>query len=169
MSHWTAHPAVRTGSDLTIGERASDRLKRAMGTWSILGAVTAVILLWLAFVRDPGELHLNLGLSCMAAVQGIVLQIAANRGDRIASELAHHDFEADSASRQMLETLGTNFAALQAQHAEQGQQLARALRMLEAIVPKATGGPVHGGQQYIVGSGDRELFVPEPGGDPDAD
>jgi multidrug efflux pump subunit AcrA (membrane-fusion protein) len=31
---------------------------------------------------------LNLGLSCVAAVQGIILQIAANRGDRIASELA---------------------------------------------------------------------------------
>lgn len=85
---WDEHPHVRTGSDLSIGERASDLLKSAFGTWTMLGLVGAFVLAWLLFVNDPGELRLNLGLSCTAAVQGIILQIAANRGDRIASELA---------------------------------------------------------------------------------
>ena len=90
---WHAHPHVRSGEDLTVGERAADSLKHWMGTWSILGGVAAVIVFWLLAVRDPGELHLNLALSCMAGVQGFILQIAANRGDRIAAEVARgtHD------------------------------------------------------------------------------
>lgn len=85
---WEHHPHVRTGTDLDLGERASDALKMAFGTWTMLGLVSAFVVGWILFVHDPDELHLNLGLSCVAAVQGIILQIAANRGDRIASELA---------------------------------------------------------------------------------
>jgi uncharacterized membrane protein len=36
---------------------------------------------------------LNLGLSCLAAQQGGALRIAANRGDRISSEVALHTYE----------------------------------------------------------------------------
>lgn len=85
---WEEHPAVRSGKHLTVGERAADLLKRGMGTWSCLGLIVAVIgIFWTCF-KDPGHLNLNLGLSLVAAVQGVVLQISANRGDRIASELA---------------------------------------------------------------------------------
>lgn len=85
---WHEHPHVRTGDELSFSERAADLLKRWFGTWTILGVMAAVIAYWLLFVVDPGELKLNLALSCLASVQGIILQIAANRGDRIASELA---------------------------------------------------------------------------------
>lgn len=85
---WEEHPDVRTGKDLDFGERASDVLKFVFGTWTMLGLVGAFVVAWLLFMHDPGELRLNLGLSCTAAVQGIILQIAANRGDRISSELA---------------------------------------------------------------------------------
>ncbi|MGI0086027.1 MAG: hypothetical protein ACREBQ_13190 [Nitrososphaerales archaeon] len=68
-------------------------MKHWFGTWTVLGLIIAGILLWLGFVKDPGELHLNLGLSFLASVQGVVLQIAANRGDRISAELAQHTFE----------------------------------------------------------------------------
>lgn len=88
--HWHAHPAVRTGSDLSFGERAADRLKAAFGTWSLLGLIIGGITAWMLWVRDPGELHLNLALSFLASVQGVILQIAANRGDRISSEVALH-------------------------------------------------------------------------------
>lgn len=87
---WDKHPAVRTGNDLSIGERAADGLKAAFGTWSLLFAIIAGICLWMTFVYDPGELHLNLGLSFLASVQGVILQIAANRGDRISAEVALH-------------------------------------------------------------------------------
>lgn len=90
---WHEHPHVRTGSELTFSERAADGLKHWFGTWTILGVMATGIVFWLLFVRDPGELILNLCLSCLASVQGIILQIAANRGDRIASELAMHTFE----------------------------------------------------------------------------
>jgi uncharacterized membrane protein len=94
MNHWHAHPHVRTGKDLTAGERAADILKRYFGTWSALFAVAIWITAWmllqrtsLAWDKAPYIL-LNLCLSCLAAVQGIILQISANRGDRISSEVA---------------------------------------------------------------------------------
>jgi uncharacterized membrane protein len=88
VSHWNAHPHVRTGTDLKFRERAADRLKFAFGTWTLLGLIIGGITAWMLWVHDPGELHLNLALSFLASVQGVILQIAANRGDRISSEVA---------------------------------------------------------------------------------
>jgi uncharacterized membrane protein len=85
---WERHPHVRAGNELSIGERAADFLKHWFGTWTLLGLVGAFIIFWLFLIYDPGQLHLNLILSCMAAVQGIILQISANRGDMINAELA---------------------------------------------------------------------------------
>lgn len=106
---WRKHPGVTSGSDLSFGERAADLLKRWFGTWSLLGAVAAGITFWLLFIRDPGDLHLNLILSCMAAVQGVILQVAANRGDRISAEVALHTegntTELVSLNRQQIEIL----------------------------------------------------------------
>lgn len=170
MSNWLFHPRVRTGSELSRGERAADRMRNGMGSWGFVFAALAFLGLWMGYNRHQGFdpypfILLNLLLSCLAAMQGAILLIAAKRSDQISSELAQHDYEADSASREMLETLGANFSALQAQHAEQGQQLARALRMLEALAPKASGGRVQPGQVYIVGEQRGELIVPpEPGG-----
>lgn len=117
---WHRHPAVRSGTDLTIGERAADLLKNAMGTWSALGVAIAAIATYWTCVRDPGHLNLNLALSLVAAVQGIVLQIALNRGDRIASELAMHTYQN---GQQLLEINEGQTALLQEVHAMQ-QQLA---------------------------------------------
>ena len=93
---WHRHPGVRSGAQLTLGERAADVLKRYFGTWSALFAVAIWIAVWillqktsLAWDRSPFIL-LNLCLSCLAAVQGIILQISANRGDRISGEVALH-------------------------------------------------------------------------------
>lgn len=87
---WARHPAVRSGSELTPGERAADLLKSCFGTWTLLFGIIIGIILWITLVTDPGELRLNLGLSFLASVQGVILQIAANRGDRIAGEVALH-------------------------------------------------------------------------------
>lgn len=90
---WKLHPHVSTGSELSFGERAADLLKAAFGTWSLLGVIVGGITAWTVWVHDPGELRLNLALSFLASVQGVILQIAANRGDRINAELATHTFE----------------------------------------------------------------------------
>jgi uncharacterized membrane protein len=93
---WHRHPAVRTGSRLTLGERAADVLKHWFGTWTALGCVAGVIVIWVALQITSLRwdtypfILLNLCLSCLAAVQGIILQISANRGDRISSEVAVH-------------------------------------------------------------------------------
>lgn len=92
---WHAHPHVRTGSELSVGERAADVLKRAFGSWTFMICLNGFIALW-AVLNALGVFHfdaypfiaLNLVLSWLAAQQGGALQIAANRGDRIASELA---------------------------------------------------------------------------------
>lgn len=95
MKHWDPHPHVRTGGELTMGERAADRLKAAFGSWAFLLALNAFIVCWVvanAVLGRPFDPYpfilLNLGLSWLAAQQGGALQIAANRGDRIASEVA---------------------------------------------------------------------------------
>jgi uncharacterized membrane protein len=94
--HWEDHPHVRTGAQLTFGERAADRLKAAFGSWAFLITLNTVIVGWIVLNAlilgrpwDPYPfILLNLGLSWLAAQQGGALQIAANRGDRIASEVA---------------------------------------------------------------------------------
>lgn len=97
MKHWESHPHVRTGTDLTAGERAADKLKAAFGSWAFLIILNVFIVGWIALnVALPHATRwdvypfilLNLGLSWLAAQQGGALQIAANRGDRIASEVA---------------------------------------------------------------------------------
>lgn len=93
---WHKHPHVRTDGCLTVGERAADWLKHWFGTWTALGSVAATITVWitLQFTRLHWDLYpfilLNLCLSCLAAVQGIILQISANRQDRINSEVQLH-------------------------------------------------------------------------------
>ena len=53
---------------------------------------------WTLGNRDVGFdkypfILLNLILSCLAALQGAILLIAAKREDQISSELARHDYE----------------------------------------------------------------------------
>lgn len=88
--HWDTVPGVASHHELPFRDRAANYLKAAFGTWTLLGLVIAFIVFWLLAIHDPGELRLNLGLSFLASVQGVILQIAANRGDRIASEVALH-------------------------------------------------------------------------------
>ena len=93
---WHRHPAVRA-QQLTFGEKAADWLKHwFLGTWIALGLVTVWIAVWIALQRTAisWDLYpfilLNLCLSCLAAVQGIILQISANRGDKVNAVIALH-------------------------------------------------------------------------------
>ena len=93
-SLWRRHPAA--DNSLAPGEKAADWLKHWFGTWVALSLVAAVIVFWvgaqqtaIAWDAYPFIL-LNLCLSCLAAVQGIILQISANRGDRISARVALH-------------------------------------------------------------------------------
>jgi uncharacterized membrane protein len=95
---WQRHPAVRSAEQLTRGERAADRLRSGMGSWGFVFGALLFIGGWMIGNRNVGfdpypYILLNLVLSCLAALQGAILLIAARRADQISSELALHDFE----------------------------------------------------------------------------
>ncbi|HEV3212078.1 MAG TPA: DUF1003 domain-containing protein [Acidimicrobiales bacterium] len=102
-THWHKHPGVRSGDELTRGERAADRMRNLMGSWpfvfSFFGVMAAwVILNTIVLARlldhkafDPYPyILLNLFLSMLAGVQAAALLIAAKRADAVASEIALH-------------------------------------------------------------------------------
>jgi len=104
--HWHHHPGVRSGEQLTLGERSADKLRNGMGSWPFVIAALVFLAAWMVFNEviarhadkpfDPYPfILLNLVLSCLAALQGAILLIAAKRADQISSELARHDYETD--------------------------------------------------------------------------
>lgn len=99
-SVWQRHPAVRTGDQLTPGERAADHLRNGMGSWTFVFGSLVFLAGWMLGNGSSGFdpypfILLNLVLSCLAAMQGAFLLIAAKRADSISSELAAHDYAAD--------------------------------------------------------------------------
>jgi uncharacterized membrane protein len=102
-SHWHKHPGVRSGNDLSFGERAADKMRNMMGSWPFVFGFFAVMIAW-ALVNtlliqhilnhkafDPYPyILLNLFLSMLAGIQGATLLIAAKRADAISSEVALH-------------------------------------------------------------------------------
>jgi uncharacterized membrane protein len=130
---WKAHPHVRTGSELSTGERAADRLKATFGSWAFLIILNAFIIGWIVLnVVLPRAsrwdvypfILLNLGLSWLAAQQGGALQIAANRGDRIAAEVATGTYANSQKllgiEQQLLDLQNQQMEILQALHGRGG-------------------------------------------------
>lgn len=96
---WHRHPAVRSGSDLTLGERSADIMRNGMGSWNFVFGALLFLGGWIGAaetgipIDNPQLTILNLVLSCLAALQGAILLIAAKRSDQISSELAMHTYE----------------------------------------------------------------------------
>src|SRR5271169_6815991 len=103
QTHWHKHPGVRTGDQLSLGERSADRMRNMMGSWPFVFGFFAVMIAWalvntLLFEHilhhkafDPYPyILLNLFLSMLAGVQAAALLIAAKRADAISSEIAIH-------------------------------------------------------------------------------
>jgi len=103
-SHWHKHPGVRSGEDLSLGERAADRMRNIMGSWPFVFGFFGVMILWaivnsIFYLGGKNGRHgfdpypyilLNLFLSMLAGVQAAALLIAAKRADGISSEIAIH-------------------------------------------------------------------------------
>jgi uncharacterized membrane protein len=102
--HWHKHPGVRSGDQLSLGERAADRMRNVMGSWPFVFCFFGIMIAW-AVVNSAfylGGKHgkhgfdpypyilLNLFLSMLAGVQAAALLIAAKRADAISSEIAIH-------------------------------------------------------------------------------
>jgi uncharacterized membrane protein len=102
MTIWHKHPATKRfgKNELSIGERAADAIRNGMGSWTFVFASLVSLGIWMYFNQDGGFdpfpfILLNLVLSCVAALQGAILLIAARREDQINSELAVHTFQVD--------------------------------------------------------------------------
>lgn len=102
-SPWHRHPAVRTGAQLTLGERAADKMRNGLGSWAFVGIFCFILVVWMLMNSylimgahghkplDPYPWILeNLALSCIAGLQGAILLISAKRADQISSEVALH-------------------------------------------------------------------------------
>jgi len=98
---WHKHPAVRTGEQLSLGERAADKMRNGMGSWPFVFAFFSFMIVWAianSVLHAGGSngfdpypyILLNLFLSMLAGIQAAALLIAAKRADAIASEIAVH-------------------------------------------------------------------------------
>lgn len=109
-SSWRFHPAIRTGDQLTLGERAADRMRNGMGSWWFVMGAMLFLAGWMTGNRNVGFdpypfILLNLVLSCVAALQGAILLIAAKREDQISSDLARHDYETNVEADHIIKTI----------------------------------------------------------------
>ncbi|MDE0805596.1 MAG: DUF1003 domain-containing protein [Acidimicrobiales bacterium] len=117
---WNRHPAVRAHSDLTLGERAADRLRNGMGSWGFVFAALFFLAGWMLGNRNTGFdpypfILLNLILSCLAALQGAILLIAGRRSDQISAELAMHDYETNVAAARTIDAIAADLIELRRQ------------------------------------------------------
>ena len=81
-----------------------------MGSWGFVFGALLFLAGWMigngghGFDKYPFIL-LNLVLSCLAALQGAILLIAARRSDQISSELALHDYQTNVEADQLIKAV----------------------------------------------------------------
>jgi uncharacterized membrane protein len=146
---WHHHPAVRSGADLSRGERAADRMRNGMGSWPFVFFFLAAMGTWasansLLFPeagRRPFDPYpyilLNLLLSTLAGLQGAILLIAAKRQDQIASELARHDYETNRESKKLLDEFRDDWSVHREEFAELRTAQAEQTELLRRILDRA--------------------------------
>lgn len=119
-------------------------MHKSMGSWPFVFGALVFLAGWMTgngrHGFDPYPfILLNLLLSCLAALQGAILLIAANRSDQIASELAQHDYETNITARQLLEKLGHDVVVLSGQYAEMHRHNAELREMVTTLVEQRSG------------------------------
>ncbi len=145
QSHWHKHPGVRSGDQLSLGERAADRMRNIMGSWPFVFSFFTVMILWAVINSvfyfggkngkhgfDPYPyILLNLFLSMLAGVQAAALLIAAKRADAISSEIASHT----ERNTEDIKTLITENTALTTQVKTNTDLLEEIHRHVSALAP----------------------------------
>jgi hypothetical protein len=130
---WDAHPGVRTGRRLSIGERATDLVLRGTATWTWLGllAAAATVAVVLAIQRDDGAgavARLSHVLSALALLEVSVVLMAARRRERNTTEAALYDLDQSRRATAVAEDLRAEVERLHADLARIAAQTARSAR-----------------------------------------
>lgn len=126
---WHRHPGVRSGDQLTLGEHSADIMRNGMGSWAFVFGALLFLAGWIGAaeigipIDNPQLTILNLVLSCLAALQGAILLIAAKRSDQVSAELADHDYQTNVETKQLVDDLRAQVAALRAEHGMVSQAL----------------------------------------------
>ena len=138
---------MRSGEELTLGERAADRMRNTMGSWPFVFVFFTVMIAW-AIVNSVfyfGGQHgkhgfdpypyilLNLFLSMLAGVQAAALLIAAKRADAVSSEIAVHTEK----NTEDLKSLLSENTSLTEQVKRQTDLLQEIHRHVTALTPNA--------------------------------
>ena len=98
---------------LTLGERAADRLRNGMGSWTFVFSFVGFMIAW-AVLNTVAAVHhwdeypfilLNLFLSMLAGLQGAILLIAAKRADSVSAAMAENDYQTNVESKKEIEEL----------------------------------------------------------------
>jgi uncharacterized membrane protein len=93
------HPTYET--QLSIGQKAADKVTKFCGSWTFIIVVIALIIAWitlnsLAFILhwDPWPfIILNLVLSCLAALQAPIILMSSNRQTERDRITAKYDYQ----------------------------------------------------------------------------
>lgn len=114
MSH--RHPAnVARHDERTPGEKATDALAKAVGSWPFVIIQNIIVGAWIAFNMlavfrwhwDPYPfILLNLVFSWQASNTGPVLQMAQNRQSEHDRDRAEHDYETNEAALSEIRGVG---------------------------------------------------------------
>ena len=100
-------------SSLTMGERAADKLRNGMGSWTFVFTFILIMIAW-AILNSVGFIQhwdkypfilLNLFLSMLAGLQGAILLIASKRADSISAAMAEHDYQTNRDAKEEIEAL----------------------------------------------------------------
>ena len=98
---------------LSLGQRASDAVAKFAGSWAFIFSFIAVMLIWMivnlllasrAFDAYPFIL-LNLGLSCIAAVQAPLIMMSQNRQEAKDRERAENDYKVNLKNELIIDDL----------------------------------------------------------------
>jgi len=100
QGRWSFHPAISRPGGMQLGDWLADKVRNGLGSWTFVVLALLFLCAWTLYngteAFDPFPfILLNLMLSCVAALQGSILLIAARREDQISSKLANYTLEID--------------------------------------------------------------------------
>jgi len=97
----------------TLGQRAADVIAKFAGSWAFIFSFTGVLVLWMivntllaAKAFDPYPfILLNLVLSCVAAIQALLIMMSQNRQEEKDRRRAENDYKVNLKTEIMIEDL----------------------------------------------------------------